>query len=434
MPKILILADDLTGANAAGVMVAKNGLDAYTAISFAAETSELSQYDCIAFSTDSRSIVPAEAYHKVQQAVRHFSEPDTQIYSKRIDSTLRGNLGSETDALLDVLGEDTVAMIVPCFPDAGRIQIGGYLLVNQVPLEKTSVSIDPKNPVHTSQPAELFRQQSKYNVESIYLKDLMGDPRLLCQKIKGLYSRNIRNIIFDGQCNKDLDVIARAVIESGVKFAAVDPGPFTAALIKNQIVPKDNGRKIFAAIGTVNSVAQEQVTTLLATGRVYNVFLDVKEIIDNDIRRENQIAYAVNELLSNCGSYDVCSVIISSIFPQNCIAFEPYIKQYGYTENDLSGRINDAIAEVTSRVLKVRKEFKGLFLSGGDIAVSVCQKLGTSGIKLVDEVIPLAVYGEINTVQNQSLKIITKGGMVGGKDAILTSIDYLKSKLIESKI
>ncbi len=434
MPKILILADDLTGANAAGVMAAKNGLAAYTAISFAAETSGLSQYDCIAFSTDSRSMVPAEAYNKVRQAVRHFSGPETQIYSKRIDSTLRGNLGSETDALLDVLGEDTVAMIVPCFPDAGRIQIGGYLLVNQVPLEKTSVSMDPKNPVRTSQPAELFRQQSKYNVESIYLKDLTEDPRLLSQKIKELCSGNIRNIIFDGQCNKDLDIIAQAVIESGVKFAAVDPGPFTAALVKRQVLPEDNGRKVLAAIGTVNPIAREQVTALLATGRVYNVFLDIKEIVDNDIRRENQIAYAVNELLSNCDGYDVCSVIISSIFPRNCVDFEPYIKQYGYTENDLSVRINDAIAEVTSRVLKARKEFKGLFLSGGDIAVSVCRKLGATGIKLVDEVIPLAVYGEINTVQNQTLKIITKGGMVGGKDAILTSIDYLKSKLTESKI
>ena len=61
--------------------------------------------------------------------------------------TLRGNLGSETDAMLDCLGSDFIAVSAPCFPSSGRTLVGGYLLVDGLPLHKTNIAIDPKTPV-----------------------------------------------------------------------------------------------------------------------------------------------------------------------------------------------------------------------------------------------------------------------------------------------
>ena len=81
---------------------------------------------------------------------------DVRLYSKRIDSTLRGNLGGETDAMLDCLGKDFIAVSAPCFPSSGRTLVGGYLLVDDLPLHKTNIAIDPKTPVKTSDMARLF--------------------------------------------------------------------------------------------------------------------------------------------------------------------------------------------------------------------------------------------------------------------------------------
>ncbi|MDY6416382.1 MAG: four-carbon acid sugar kinase family protein [Succinivibrio dextrinosolvens] len=54
-----------------------------------------------------------------------------------MDSTLRGNIGAETDAMLDSLGEQYTAIVVPTFPSSGRTVVGGYLLVNGALLHKT---------------------------------------------------------------------------------------------------------------------------------------------------------------------------------------------------------------------------------------------------------------------------------------------------------
>ena len=70
-----------------------------------------------------------------------------------------------------------------------------------------------------------------------------------------------------------------------------------------------------------------------------------------------------------------------------------------------------------------------MYTSGGDITVSVCEKFGTAGLELMDEVLPLAAYGKILKGEFDGVHIITKGGSQGKKDAINKCITYLKQKL-----
>ena len=140
-----------------------------------------------------------------------------KIYSKRIDSTLRGNLGSETDAMLDCLGDDYLAIVAPCFPSSGRIVIGGFMLVNGIPLHKTNIALDPKTPVKTSDAAALFRKQSKYRVTSVRLNEMMGNTEDLARQIMICKRMGYRTIIFDCITQEDLDLIADACIISGTE-------------------------------------------------------------------------------------------------------------------------------------------------------------------------------------------------------------------------
>lgn len=123
--------------------------------------------------------------------------------------------GSETDAMLDSLGEDYIAIVAPCFPASGRIICGGYMLVDGLPLHKTNIAVDPKTPVKISEVGELFKQQSKYQVSTIYMKDLMHGKHYLADLMKKCVEEGSRIITLDCITQEDLDLIADAVITSG---------------------------------------------------------------------------------------------------------------------------------------------------------------------------------------------------------------------------
>lgn len=204
MPQCIVIADDLTGANATGVLLKKMDYKAYTVMNTERiKLSTVSACDCVLYPTDSRGVEPEIAYNRVMNVCKLLKNDDVKVYSKRIDSTLRGNLGSETDAMLDCLGDDYIAVVAPCFPASGRIVIGGYMLVNGVPLHRTDIALDPKTPVKVSEAAVLFSEQSKYKVSSILMKDLMHGKHYLADLMKEQVSKGSRIIVTDCVTQED---------------------------------------------------------------------------------------------------------------------------------------------------------------------------------------------------------------------------------------
>ena len=59
----------------------------------------------------------------------------------------------------------------------------------------------------------------------------------------------------------------------------------------------------------------------------------------------------------------------------------------------------------------------------------ICKRFDTAGLSLLDEVLPLAAYGQFLKGEFEGVHIITKGGSQGNKDAINKCITYLKEKL-----
>jgi uncharacterized protein YgbK (DUF1537 family) len=434
MTECVVIADDLTGANAAGVLMTKNNYKTVTVMNIDEfDEQARSACDCVIYPTDSRSIEAAEAYRRVFNAARCLRGDGVKVYSKRIDTTLRGNLGAETDALLDALGDKRTAMIVPCFPSSNRINVGGCLLVNGIPLHKTAAAVDPRNPVSTPYCAEIFRSQSKYPLDSIFIRDLMYGLEFIVEKIRDLVERGTRNILFDATSEEDVNLIAEAVVASSVQFIAVDPGVFTAALARAVIParrqePKRRSR-ILVAVGSVNQVARTQVDYFMAAQDAYNVYMETAEFLEGEERRRTEIKRVTDEIINNCDNYPVCSVIGRGIIPEYRVPFEPYAQKYNCSFDQLSCRINESIAEIVCRIIESDKDFHGIYTCGGDITVAVCKRINSAGLRLQGEVLPLAAYGEIIGGSHHGLKVVTKGGMVGDADAIVSCIRYLTEKI-----
>lgn len=432
MAKCIVIADDLTGANATGVLLKKLNYNTATVMNGERiQLENVSDCDCIMFPTDSRGIDNRMAYNRVFNVVQLFQNDEISIYSKRVDSTLRGNLGSETDAFLDVLGKDYIGIAVPCAPASGRITVGGYMLVNGIPLHKTEVALDPKTPIADSRVETFFNKQTKYLVASIFMEDFTKGKEYLAQKIRDMKERGVRIIVFDSITMEDIDLISESVIASGVPFVAIDPGAFTATLAQKLIVPKGQqaNKKILTVVGSVNPVARQQMEHLWLSQPVYNTYVNTKALLEGDQSRENEIQRVVDDILSHDDDHEILSVTGDGIQPEYRINFEPYAKKLGCSIDDVSELLNTAFAEIAYRILKADSTFQGLYISGGDITAAVCKRVGTAGLNLMDEVIPLAACGSFMKGEFPGMLIVTKGGMTGDIDAINRCIERLKGFL-----
>ena len=426
----LVIADDLTGGNATGVLLAKTGYSSRSVLSrgHGRNDSAFTDCDCLIITTDSRAVSQEEAYSRVKDAADTFRTGSTKLFCKRIDTTLRGNLGSETDAMLDSLGEEYIAVCAPCFPSSGRILAGGYLLVNGLPLHKTNIAIDPKTPVKTSDIAEVFRSQSRNKVSSLYISDLMDGKHALAAKINSLAESGSRIIIIDCITHEDLNLIADAVITSRRKIIAADPGEFTATLARKIITPqgKSEHLKILAVVGSVNSNTREQMENLwLAQRPIANVFAETRKFLGGESSREQEISRVTEEILRLAETNTVLTITGDGIYPEKRIDF----RQYSGDIDMLTGVINESLAEIALRVLRAEKSFRGIYATGGDVTQALCDKFGASGLDLKDEVLPLAAYGLFRGGGFDGLHVVTKGGSQGNSDAVNLCVNYLKSKL-----
>lgn len=435
MIQVAVIADDLTGANATGVQIRKNGLKVVTLMTSDRQSiKNIEGYDCLITATNSRAMDAKEAHARVLNMGHALLQHEgIKVFSKRIDSTLRGNLGSETDAFLKVLGEDYMAIVVPVFPSSGRVAMGGRLLVNNVPLHQTEAAADPTTPIQTPVIADIFSQQTQHEIGSIFIEELSKGIAHLSERLLSFKQAGKRIIVIDAVTENEVNLIAEAVITSNIKFLAVDPGVFTAAVCQQMVKPTrevlTSHNKILVAVGSVNPIAAKQVETFLATTKSHTVFMDVHEFLKGESHRQSEMNRVVEAVKVNQDHYEVSSVIGSGIHPKNRIDLKQYVNEHGGSVDEISHLINHSIAEIVQKLLASTSVFQGLYTSGGDISVAICEHLQAIGLELISEVVPLASYGILQKGPHEGLKLITKGGMVGDEDAIVTCVNHLKGEI-----
>ncbi len=431
MADVIIIADDLTGANATSVLLAKDGYKACTFLNLDAYSEkDGALFNIISISTDSRAISREEAYSRVGKVAGFFKDKNVRLFAKRIDSTLRGNIGAEIEAVLDSLGGEEIAVMVSAFPSSGRVTIGGYLLVHSVPLEKTDVAKDPKTPVHTSCVNQLIAAQTKYQVGFIPLTTVFGGVERLRDHIIHEKNQGSKIIIIDATTDEDIAVIAKAVTQTGLPVVAVDPGPFTAAMTKELVAKpvKGRGQKVLLTVGSVSNLTRRQLEELRVGYNPLLIHVDSKKLI-YPATKAAEIERAAQKLLDEMESYEIVGLITTSS-EEEVLNLHEIAAELGESEDDVAQRIADGLAEITKTVLQQSETaIGGLYTSGGDVTVAVCKELASAGISVKDEVLPLAAYGRIVKGDYDNMPIITKGGLVGESNALIKCVEYLLTKI-----
>ncbi|BEU88296.1 hypothetical protein TAMA11512_17600 [Selenomonas sp. TAMA-11512] len=167
--RIGVIADDLTGATTVGVILARS--KARTQVYFIANAALREEkdlgLDAVVISTNSRPLPPPMAKGLVHDAMAALKKMGAVYFSKRTDTTMRGGVGYEIDQMLEDLGDDAVAIVVPAMPESRRILVGGYSVIDGVALVKTPAARDVRTPVRENYiPALLAARASSLSTPS----------------------------------------------------------------------------------------------------------------------------------------------------------------------------------------------------------------------------------------------------------------------------
>lgn len=126
--KVLIVADDLTGALDSAVGFAAAGRTVRVARHPEGAARVWSEgCDVLAINTGSREVPADVACARVSEALSGLNPQDFDIIIKKVDSRLKGNVGAETEVLLAWSGAEQV-VAAPAIPTMGRLVEDGSLI------------------------------------------------------------------------------------------------------------------------------------------------------------------------------------------------------------------------------------------------------------------------------------------------------------------
>ena len=210
-----IIADDLTGANDTALQFHLRGANTKILLDSECIPQEKAETEVWALSSESRNVEDWEAVERVEKAVKSFVENFSfDYYYKKIDSTIRGHIAKETLTMLQILDYDA-AIIMPAFPQEGRITVGGYHLLKGVPLGRTEMAMDPHSPILESHVPTLLASQleekQKNLVGTVDLKTVMNGAGPILIKINELIKEGKKLIVVDATSITDIEQIALAI-------------------------------------------------------------------------------------------------------------------------------------------------------------------------------------------------------------------------------
>lgn len=441
MPLIGAVADDLTGATTTGVLLARS--KARTAVFFNEEAAEktegIDELDAILISSNSRPLPANEAYDKVKSATIALKKMGVEYFSKRIDTTLRGGVGVEIDAMLDQMKEGTVAVVVPAMPQSRRILVGGYSVIDGVALINTPVAQDVRTPVKENYIPRLLEGQTRRKVGLVTLDKVLAGEEVIEEALAEQKKAGCEVIVVDGITLEDVENIAKACINLRWDVVAVDPGPFTSKLAfyrelisaeEPNIPPQadETGKTVLIAAGSATPVTKKQMEILCQDPRHVRVSVEPLPLIEGGDVALDEVFKAVNkaaELLES--DNQPRAILFETALHGELLNLDEEDNKRHYAGGMSANRINAGLGMIISQLLeKVGKEkVAGLYTTGGDTMVNVCYQLGVECIEVMDYVIPQTDVGRLVGSKYSGLPVVGKGGLTGNDNTACDIVSRL---------
>ena len=365
--RILVLADDLTGAAEIAGIVRRYGLDAriIRCLEPIPKPALADQSGVAVVDTDSRGLSPTEAARRLRDLLAPIpAELFTLVY-KKTDSVLRGPIPAEIGAVMSWRGTTRAALLAQN-PSRGRTVHEGIYRIDGVPLSQTAFAQDPRHPARSSRAVELLGDTCGLQVRSVASRttDLQAGLSV-CDAVddddvRAWAARLSRDVLPAG----GVDFFARLL-----EARELRPVPHAALPSLS-----DSALLIRGTASTLTLVEQQWMER-----RRFATHAVPAPVLYQPTERA-QLSFLVEKTTRSLRSAGRVAVVVE-----------------GAVQPSASPEIERRLAELTHRIIRA-VPVQHLLLTGGATAAAICRRMGWSTLvvscELSSGVVECAVQGE----------------------------------------
>ncbi|MHA7848385.1 D-threonate kinase [Serratia sp. D1N4] len=416
--KMIVIADDFTGANDTGVQLAKKG--ARTDVVLNGLLRSTQRTDVLVINTESRALTAAMAKAKVTEALQPYCQSDTPpLVYKKIDSTFRGNVGAEVEAAMLASGAQ-LAIVAAAIPAAGRVTRNGQCWVNAVPLAETEFASDPKTPIVSSHIKTLIELQSDYPVYELDLLTVRAGK--LGAELQKIGQAGTAMVVVDAENDGDLALLAQATSQLSVRYLLVGAAGLANALPASCYLAARQRLPVLVVAGSMSEATQQQILFAAEEKLLGVVEVDVEGLLQPDHQQAfdaiiHQAAAVLRDrqhcVLRTCRDANARQMI------------DILCERHHLSRQQLGDRISEALGAIALAIIN-QSQIGGLFLTGGDIAIAVARALGAEGYRITHEVAPCVPCGTFVNSEIDDLPVITKAGGFGGASTLRDALYFIE--------
>jgi len=422
MPKLLVIADDLTGACDTGVQFARKGIPVLVVTGITCESTALStDYQVVVINTESRHLKAEEAGRRVERVVELGIAAGMSHFYKKTDSTMRGNIGSELEALMVASGHNILPFI-PALPKLGRTTCEGFQYIDDRPVHESDFAGDPLDPIAASFIPAIIGNQTRIQARILRTNELAPTASVKFDQ-EGIYIFNAEtddDLQLAGELLKENDLLNATAGSSGFAEFLPDLLDFARGTAKHVYEP---GRMLVVS-GSVNEVSLIQTANAEAHGFA-SVTLSPEILLAGDCHESTQTRQAIAKVIEL--DQEQRDVIVKSA--EKSEDLELYLdigRKRGFDLDQTHHLIVRNIGEIVRQILK-QTRFNLLTVFGGDTLQAVARACGWSGLLPQEEVVPGVVISRVSGDLTAPLLITKAGGFCSG-DVLVRIKDRLGSK------
>lgn len=435
--KLLIIADDFTGALDTGVQLSKNSIK--TIVMSNPDTTPILDSDCqvLVINANIRHSAPKEAYDCICRLLNIYIEDFTHIYLKT-DSVLRGNISATFAAALATLKKPLC--FIPAFPDLGRTTIDATAYVNDQLLEHSVFKDDPRTPTLKSNIPAIINENYPIKCQCISPENYQN------------FTKNSRTsdtvYVFDCETNQQLQYIGDILAQNNLYNFTAGCAGFAATFAKHLpfqkmsfSVPKSKKPVLFIS-GSANAVTLKQLEharqldyTVISLSEAfissinYSTSEDKDKGVYKDLTFVNTVKTTVSKLLEGE------SVILATATNKEELYLSSNIKNSLKSEESLHNYIASYTSSLVKSILDNFEEasanlgsesyIENLVVFGGDMVAAILEQLSCNQVAAAGEIVTGVPLCQ-TSYQNKLRTLVTKSGGFGEPDIIPVIEQYLR--------
>ena len=414
MTRLLIIADDLSGAADCSIACAGHGLNTIVQLH---ETAFNIDVDVLSIDGNTRSLTPAKAAAETARLVRRYLSNEDRLLYKKLDSTLRGHVAAELAAVLEARrslvsdGRRVVCVMAPAFPAFGRTTANGRQLVDGRPLEHAEMWQREPGPAN-SNITEMLRQAglSCALIDTACVRSVHG----FLEDAMTRFASYTDVLICDAETDADLRAIATASIilgphtvwagSAGLAYQLPHAARSASVPLSIPDEPLAKGPTIFV-VGSSSSASRQQTLLLGAAADMVTICVSQNTLIAGT-RSPAWLQY--HEHMDRVIAAGTDMVVM--------------IGEEHSVENETGRLLSAALADL---VKPFAAHAGALVATGGETARSVLEAWGIARLRLVGE-LETGVPISVTEGWSRRLPVLTKAGAFGTCETLLHCLEFLR--------